>query len=212
MTKPNHENQNNRQKIIDAATHLFASKGYNGVSVREIAEEASVTKPVIYYYFDNKKDLHDNILQEAFADMTALHDLIFENKTSVEEQLRELMRSHFRFCIENPDVVKILYDTIGRNISEKGFMPGKPSALAGETDFRKFSDFIRNGQAEGFIKPSVDPTKAGMMMLGAMNIFILTHLHSDREMISDAVADELMDMFLHGITNNEETIKENANS
>lgn len=212
MAKSTNDKHNNRENILEAAARLFAAKGFNGVSVREIAEEASVTKPVIYYYFDNKNELHETIIRDAFANMTEIHEFIFQSVNTVEAQLRELIQSHFQYCLDNPDIVKVLYDSIGRSITEKGLDHGRPSSIKGDITFRKFSDFIRNGQAEGFIRQTVDPSKAGMMMLGAMNIFILTHLHSDRQILSNAVANELMDMFLYGITNEQDMMKEKENS
>ena len=44
-----------------ASPPLFSKKGYDAVSIREIAEAAGVTKPAIYYYFEGKKTLYDNL-------------------------------------------------------------------------------------------------------------------------------------------------------
>ena len=41
--------------ILQAAVRLFARKGYEATSTREIVEAAGVTKPMIYYYFKNKE-------------------------------------------------------------------------------------------------------------------------------------------------------------
>ncbi|MBW2208934.1 MAG: helix-turn-helix transcriptional regulator, partial [Deltaproteobacteria bacterium] len=51
------EEQDARAVLLEAATALFAQKGYAGTSVREIVERAGVTKPVLYYYFENKEGL-----------------------------------------------------------------------------------------------------------------------------------------------------------
>ncbi|HNT64383.1 MAG TPA: TetR/AcrR family transcriptional regulator, partial [bacterium] len=47
-----------KAQIIRIAAHLFALKGYDGVSMREISEKTGVTKPTIYYYFGNKEGLY----------------------------------------------------------------------------------------------------------------------------------------------------------
>ena len=46
-----------RQRIIRVATRLFAHQGYGSTSVRELVEAAGVTKPTLYYYFENKEAL-----------------------------------------------------------------------------------------------------------------------------------------------------------
>ncbi|MDQ4502728.1 TetR family transcriptional regulator [Sinomonas sp. ASV322] len=46
-----------RAAIVDAATRLFADKGYDGVSLREIAREAGVDAALVHHYFDGKESL-----------------------------------------------------------------------------------------------------------------------------------------------------------
>jgi AcrR family transcriptional regulator len=53
-----------RQRLLLAATRLFACTGYAATSVREIVETAGVTKPVLYYYFQSKEGLYLAILEE----------------------------------------------------------------------------------------------------------------------------------------------------
>ena len=59
------EDHDAREVLLAAATALFAQKGYAGTSVREIVERAGVTKPVLYYYFENKEGLFRAILEWA---------------------------------------------------------------------------------------------------------------------------------------------------
>jgi AcrR family transcriptional regulator len=46
-----------RDRILEVALDLFASDGYEKVSLREIAERVGVTKPALYYYFASKEEL-----------------------------------------------------------------------------------------------------------------------------------------------------------
>jgi AcrR family transcriptional regulator len=46
-----------REHILEVALDLFASDGYEKVSLREIAQRVGVTKPALYYYFANKEEL-----------------------------------------------------------------------------------------------------------------------------------------------------------
>jgi AcrR family transcriptional regulator len=52
-----------KDRIIQAAEKLFARRGYNGVSLREITNEAGVDVALVKYYFDNKQGLFDALLQ-----------------------------------------------------------------------------------------------------------------------------------------------------
>ena len=54
-----------RERLLETAIAIFAEKGYAGTSVREIVEQAGVSKPVLYYYFQSKEGLFLAILEMA---------------------------------------------------------------------------------------------------------------------------------------------------
>ena len=53
---------NAEERILQAATEIFAEKGYDAAGVDEIAKRANVTKPLIYYYFKGKKNILEEII------------------------------------------------------------------------------------------------------------------------------------------------------
>ncbi|HEX2915207.1 MAG TPA: TetR/AcrR family transcriptional regulator [Chloroflexia bacterium] len=58
-----------RQKIMACAQKLFLKKGFEGVNIREIMEEADVTQPAIYYYFKNKDGLFLAVLLQTLEEL-----------------------------------------------------------------------------------------------------------------------------------------------
>lgn len=55
------------QEILDTAVRLFAERGYDGVSVRDICAELKLNSSVISYYFGGKKELYLEVLRGQFA-------------------------------------------------------------------------------------------------------------------------------------------------
>ena len=53
-----------RDQLLDVALEVFATAGFHGASMNEIAEAAGVTKPVLYQHFDSKNDLFAALLDE----------------------------------------------------------------------------------------------------------------------------------------------------
>ena len=51
-----------RTRILVEATRLFASRGYDGTSIQEIAEAAGVTRPTLVYHYGSKEQLRDEVL------------------------------------------------------------------------------------------------------------------------------------------------------
>jgi len=58
MTFPNVSEISSRDKILDAAEHLFAQRGYAGVGLREVAEAVGLGKSSLFHHFKNKPELY----------------------------------------------------------------------------------------------------------------------------------------------------------
>ena len=56
-----------RDKILDAARELFIAEGYEGVSMRKVADRIEYTPTTIYGYFADKEDLFRQLCHEDFA-------------------------------------------------------------------------------------------------------------------------------------------------
>jgi AcrR family transcriptional regulator len=52
-----HDANSTRERILDAALDLFLAQGYDGTSLRQIAEQLGVTKAALYYHFESKEDI-----------------------------------------------------------------------------------------------------------------------------------------------------------
>src|SRR5579871_5338427 len=52
-----HVKENTRERILDVALELFIQQGFDGTSLREIAEQLGVTKAALYYHFESKEDI-----------------------------------------------------------------------------------------------------------------------------------------------------------
>ena len=64
-----------RENIITSAIPLFAAKGLNGVSVRELARAAGVNLSMISYYFGGKEGLYAAVLTEQFAVLGKIEEI-----------------------------------------------------------------------------------------------------------------------------------------
>jgi AcrR family transcriptional regulator len=67
------ENIGTRARIQEVALELFTEQGYEGTSLREIAERLGVTKAALYYHFKTKEDIVASLVQDRIA---AIHALI----------------------------------------------------------------------------------------------------------------------------------------
>jgi TetR/AcrR family transcriptional regulator len=84
-----------RQRLLETATSLFAERGYAGTSVREIVAQASVSKPVLYYYFKSKEGLFYAILEWAADVQQSVLNEIFATEGSALDRLIFLYRRFY---------------------------------------------------------------------------------------------------------------------
>ena len=86
-------NENTAQKILDAALGLFAKKGYDAVSVDEIAKAVGIKAPSIYNHFGSKQELFDAIVEttaERYAHDTDKFDFRAEGKAKDLSQVKKI--------------------------------------------------------------------------------------------------------------------------
>ena len=104
-----------QERILDAALALFAEKGYDATSMREIAEQLGITKAALYYHFDSKADIVRSMLADTerrVSDLAAWgRAQRWTPELSREVLLRwsDIMQAHglaaFRFVMANPKVI-----------------------------------------------------------------------------------------------------------
>ena len=86
---------NTKEKIFDVSLELFSKKGYDSVSLREIAEEVGIKKSSIYSHYSSK----ESILTDIFEYLTNL----FENDEPLKS--KDLMLSeNNEILLENPEM------------------------------------------------------------------------------------------------------------
>ena len=92
-----------RHRIVAAAEMLFASKGLHGASLREIAREAAINVNLVSYYFPNKEDLFNAVVDLRAAKLNAMREALLEELDHryspelppVEDIIRSLVRPFF---------------------------------------------------------------------------------------------------------------------
>src|SRR6266498_2748523 len=103
-----------RQIIEEAASRLFAERGYAATTLEDVAGAAGVTKPVLYQHFESKKDLHLTLLaQHRDALLTELAESLAE-ETPLSERIPRVADAWFSYVERNRYAWAMLFrDTTG---------------------------------------------------------------------------------------------------
>ncbi|MCI8551294.1 MAG: TetR/AcrR family transcriptional regulator [Lachnospiraceae bacterium] len=102
---------NTKEQIIETALQLFSEKGYDAVSVRDIAREVGIRESSLYYHFKNKQDIFDTIVEYCFRkaeEYFRSQGLPFTREDDISmyfnaepDRLEELLLSTFRYFFED---------------------------------------------------------------------------------------------------------------
>jgi AcrR family transcriptional regulator len=98
-----------RDRIRTAALELFGDRGYDGVSMAELAERVGVAKPSLYNYYASKEELLLDLVEEGIGQWAEFCMAPFERAASFERQLADHLRLVIDFARERPHVVAVFH-------------------------------------------------------------------------------------------------------
>ncbi|WP_437437927.1 TetR/AcrR family transcriptional regulator [Streptomyces olivoreticuli] len=85
-----------RRELLATAAEVFAAHGYNATTVRRIADEAGLLAGSLYYHFDSKESMLDEILSTFLDELWAGYDTVLASGLGPRETLEALVTESFR--------------------------------------------------------------------------------------------------------------------
>lgn len=108
-----------RNDILKTARDIAREDGWQGVSIRKIADVIEYSPPIIYEYFDSKDKLLETIRLEGFDELRGEFDRIKEIYRDPEKQLVEVAQSIWNFSVEQPEVFQVMFNQEGAFVQSK---------------------------------------------------------------------------------------------
>jgi AcrR family transcriptional regulator len=110
--------ERSRAAILEAAEELFAERGFGGVSLQEIGEQAGVSRGTPGYFFGSKEELYRVVLEHAMGKaqqiLEGLKPLAVQQSPGLAIELA--VRGYMQFLIENPRFMRLVqWESLSRN-------------------------------------------------------------------------------------------------
>lgn len=96
------------EDILKASEPMFASRGYEGVSIREIATAVGVQAPALYYHFPDKQSLYLAVMTYAFTDKLANSTAALQGNAPPFTRLERFIASLVDDLTNNPNLLLLL--------------------------------------------------------------------------------------------------------
>ena len=185
-----------RVKILDAATRVFAERGFFGAQVADIAKRAGVAAGTVYLYFRSKDDVllsvFDRTMEEAIREgHEALRDI-----DDPAERLRRIARLHLERLGRDRDLAVVFQVELRQ--STKFMTRLSTSRLRDYLGLIR--DTVADGQAIGAFRMRVPATLAAKIFFGALDEMATNWILSDRRYALADDVDAVVDVFLHGVS------------
>ena len=156
-----------RDRLLAHARKLFAAKGFDGVSVREITAGADVNLGAVTYYFGSKRALYEAVLENLMDQLASKVEGAARERGAARDQLQRMVEAIFDFFGEHPEAPQFLL----REVALAGTPP--PVALPYlRRNLVAVSGVIRAGQERGELR-SVDPILATFTLISQCVWFAL---------------------------------------
>lgn len=185
---------NRPEQIIGIACRLFAKRGYEGTSLRDIAEEAQITKAALYYHFPNKEALYHRIV------LDSLRALIDSVRAAVDAAPTPLEKVR-QYMLVSADFMDADRDSwmAGSNAFWMG-AESEPRTLAIALR-NEYETLLRSCIADAINAGEFRPSNialTGRFLLSTLNQISRWH-NPKGAMSTREVVEQYLDMALHGL-------------
>jgi AcrR family transcriptional regulator len=183
-------------RILATALDLFAIKGYDATSVREICESAGITKPTLYHFFGSKDGVLQALVQTGFEQYRGMVNAAMDTPGSFQDRVKVLARAVFQSASSKPLFWRFIHSVIW----------APPSTASSQTDnCTQFYDGVvgvlavaaEKAVARGEISPG--STAARMLILmGSLSEAATGFVIAGKPQLTPELADEIVETIFNG--------------
>lgn len=202
MRKTPQTEEDTRTKILQAALQLFAKRGYDGTTTKDLAKLSGVAEGTLFRYFATKKAILVEVATAGWVDI--LTDLLTElSEMGSYKAVSQVMRRRMVNMRQNKDLMRVCF-------IEAQYHPELKESIQTEV-ITKMTDvaeaFFETAMEKGIYR-KMDPKIVAKVFLG---IFAIAGFSEQTIINPDAspqamqeMAEGISDIFLRGVLNNEQ--------
>lgn len=163
------QKQDVRQAILDAAAALFAEQGYQGFSLRQVAERIGYSATTIYHHFEGKDDLLFTVADEGFLRFGSALLAAASSEPNPLRRLEAIGRAYIQFGLHYPHYYELMF--IERADFMLGYRAGERKPRLGSLDV--VAQTIKEGMERGLIRPGASNDYANALWAAVHGVVAL---------------------------------------
>jgi TetR/AcrR family fatty acid metabolism transcriptional regulator len=160
-----HKNYEKYKRIIDAATKVFAKKGFYNAKVSEIAHEAGIADGTIYIYFNHKDDILISLFEEKMKEVLDNMKKQISLENDPLKKIEKFALVHLKLIQDNKDIAEIIQVELRQ--SSKFMKNYRNTKFFEYLDL--IGDIIQEGKEKGLVREDILPGIAKRAFFGALD-------------------------------------------
>jgi AcrR family transcriptional regulator len=193
--KPKGEGHVRRAEILAAAEKIFVECGYEGATIRKIADEVGVSSTALYMHFRDKSEILLEICRGTFEQLMASHQRNAALEVDPVTRVRRMIGSYMRFGLAHPNAYRLVFSP--RPQEEQG-AEAVTRSLGGEI-YASFERHVADIDAAGRLKGDVAVT-AQVLLAGSHGLVSLMIAKPSFEWADqDTLVEGMLDALFEGV-------------
>jgi AcrR family transcriptional regulator len=155
-----------QESLLWVVVKVFNERGYDGTSMEDLSKKLGITKSAIYHHVSSKEELLRLAVDRALDGLFAVAEEAQARQGRAIDRLEHLVRASVRVLVDRLPFVTLLLRVRGNTKVER-------QALARRREFDHLvSKLVQQAEAEGDIRPDVDPAITSRLLFGMVNSLI----------------------------------------
>ncbi len=150
-----------RKTVLEAAAKLFSERGFAGTKMMHVAAALNISRPALYYYFDNKEKILASLVDAVSVYSENLARSVADVKTDPVEALQEMVFNHAMFVLQNP----VIFRVVERSEDDLDPDAKELNKRAKRALLDRFRAIIQRGIKKGKFR-AADPSIAALTIIG----------------------------------------------
>jgi len=159
-----------RAEILEAAERIFLAEGYQGATIRKIADEAGVSSTALYMHFKDKDQILLEICDGAIGRLLSYTEHVAVQPVDALSRVKMLAESYVGFALANPNAYQLVFCSPLAGVSEA---KQAASMALGERCFDRFLDVVRELAAAGRLRTGTPESAAQVMWAACHGVVAL---------------------------------------
>jgi AcrR family transcriptional regulator len=186
-----------RAEILRAAERIFIAAGYEGATIRKIADEVGVSSTALYMHFQDKDQILLEICDRVINELLAINLRISTRPGDPVGRVRDMLAAYMHFAIENPNAYRLMFCEASMGDSARR---RDATVQLGERCYEKFSGVVGEIAVQGRLRTGDVPAVTQTLWAACHGLISLRIAKPDFEWSPlDTSIDVMLDGLLFGL-------------